>query len=53
MLFDWLAIDAVWGRTKSYALAWREETGEPRMYENFEAMANAQRRLASRDRHVA
>jgi hypothetical protein len=53
LLFDWLAIDAVWERTKSYALAWREETGEPRMYENFEAMANAQRELSSHDRQAA
>ena len=53
LLFDWLAIDAVWERVKSYALAWREETGEPRMYENFEAMANAQRGLAgARDRQA-
>ncbi len=53
LLFDWLAIGAVWERTKSYAVAWREETGEPRMYENFEAMAIAQRELASRDRQAA
>ena len=42
LLFDWLAISHVWDRMKSHALAWREESGEPRMYENFEAMANAQ-----------
>lgn len=54
LLFDWLAIDAVWERLKGYALAWREETGEPRMYENFEAMADAQRaRPGSRDRRAA
>ena len=54
LLFDWLAIDAVWERVKSYALAWRKELGEPRMYENFEAMANAQRALAgARDRPTA
>lgn len=44
LLFDWLAIAHVWDRMKSHALAWREESGEPRMYENFEAMADAQRR---------
>jgi hypothetical protein len=54
LLFDWLAIDAAWRRMKSYALAWREESGEPRMYENFEAMAKAQRELAaSREREAA
>ena len=42
LLFDWLAVYAVWNRVKSHALAWREETGEPRMYENFEAMAARQ-----------
>jgi hypothetical protein len=47
LLFDWLAIDAVWERMKSYALAWREEMGEARMYENFEAMAKAQRDFAA------
>jgi hypothetical protein len=53
LLFDWLAIDAVWERVKSHALAWREETGQPRMYENFEAMADAQRANSSGDRQVA
>ena len=52
LLFDWLAIDAVWERMKSHALAWREEMGQPRMYENFEAMADAQRAYASGDRQA-
>ena len=43
LLFDWLAVSLVWDRIKGFALGWREQTGEPRMYENFEAMAKAQR----------
>lgn len=41
LLFDWLAISMVWNRIKGYALGIRQEVGNPRMYENFEAMANA------------
>jgi hypothetical protein len=41
LLFDWLAIDVVWNRVKGFALGFRKATGEPRMYENFEAMAKA------------
>jgi hypothetical protein len=54
LLFDWLAIDLTWDRMKSHALGWREEIGNPHMYENFEAMANAQRAWATaRDREAA
>jgi hypothetical protein len=54
LLFDWLAVDLTWDRMKSHALGWREEIGNPHMYENFEAMANAQRAWAtSRDRKAA
>ena len=41
LLFDWLAVNLVWDRIKGFAQGWREQTGEPRMYENFEAMAKA------------
>ena len=41
LLFDWLAVSLVWDRIKGYALGLREQVGEPRMYENFEAMAKA------------
>ncbi len=47
LLFDWLAVYAVWERVKAHALAWRADMGEPRMYENFEAMAEAQRKRAA------
>ena len=54
LLFDWLAIDLTWDRMRSHALGSREEIGNPHMYENFEAMANAQRAwAASRDGRVA
>ena len=42
LLFDWLLVSAVWDRIKGFALGVREEGKEPRLYENFEAMAKAQ-----------
>ena len=53
LLFDWLAIDMVWERVKGHALEHRQESGEPRMFENFEAMAEAWREWASRSRAAA
>jgi hypothetical protein len=51
LLFDWLAIDMAWDRVKGIALGWRAEAGNPRMYENFEAMASAHRAwVAARDK---
>jgi hypothetical protein len=46
LLFDWLAVRGAWDELESHALHWREETGEPRLYENFEAMAKAQAKWA-------
>ena len=43
LLFDWLAVDLMWERLKGFALAVRQHHDEPRMYENFEAMAKAQK----------
>ena len=43
LLFDWLAVYLVWDRVKGFALGLREQVGEPRLYENFEAMAKAQK----------
>ena len=42
LLFDWLLVSGVWNRIKGFALGLREEMGEPKLYENFEAMAKAQ-----------
>ncbi len=54
LLFDWLAIDATWDRVKVYALAWRKGMDNPHMYENFEAMVDAQREwTAARDSRAA
>lgn len=40
---DWMTADLVWERIKGFALGQRERSGEPRIYENFEAMAKAQK----------
>jgi hypothetical protein len=53
LLFDWLAVYAVWDRVKDHAFALRRATDEPRMYENFEAMADAQRGRAASERQTA
>ena len=42
MLFDWLAVEAVWDRVKSLAIGDRKQYGIPGLWENFEAMATAQ-----------
>lgn len=42
LLFDWLAVSAVWERIKGFALGFREEADNARLYENFEALAKAQ-----------
>ena len=47
LLFDWLAVEAVWDRVKGLAIGDREQYGIPALWENFEAMAKAQ---AERDR---
>ncbi len=42
LIFDWLAVAPVWNRVKGPFLAGREMSGIPALWENFEAMANAQ-----------
>ena len=44
LLFDWLATDAVWERVKGFPLGLREGANNSRLYENFEAMAQAQKK---------
>jgi hypothetical protein len=39
LLFDWLAIDAIWDRLRSFVEGLRAEVGQSRFYENFEYMA--------------
>ena len=41
LLFDWIAVHAVWDGMKGFVLGSRAAAGEPRLGENFEAMAKA------------
>jgi hypothetical protein len=41
LLFDWILVPPRWQRVEKLIAGYREESGEPRMYENFEAMAKA------------
>jgi hypothetical protein len=43
LLFDWMATDLVWERVKGFPLGLRDGVKNPRLYENFEAMAQAQK----------
>lgn len=38
LVHDWLWLGGVWARVGPAALRQREQLGEPRLYENFEAM---------------
>jgi hypothetical protein len=38
LVHDWLWLGGVWARVGPAALRQRERLGEPRLYENFEAM---------------
>jgi hypothetical protein len=38
---DWLWIDGLWARLGPAAIKLRERHGEPRLYENFEALATS------------
>jgi hypothetical protein len=39
LVLDWLWIEGIWARVAPAALRQRERFGEPRLYENFEALA--------------
>jgi len=41
LVHDWLWVEGLWSRVGPAALKAREKFGEPRLYENFEALANA------------
>jgi hypothetical protein len=43
LLFDWMATDLVWERVKEFPLGLRDGVKNPRLYENFQAMAQAQK----------
>jgi hypothetical protein len=42
LVFDWLYVAGIWNRLKPILLAMREESKTDRLWENFEAMAEAQ-----------
>jgi hypothetical protein len=39
LIHDWLWVDGLWSRVRTPALEARERFGEPRLFENFEALA--------------
>ncbi len=39
LISDWIDADRVWQRVKGYALGIRELSGNPKIYEHFEALA--------------
>ena len=41
LLFDWMAVEMVWGRLGGIAVGLREARGRAKLYEHFEAMAKA------------
>ena len=43
LLFDWLAVGAMWNRMNGFALGEREKLGMPLLWENFEALAKAEK----------
>ena len=40
LVHDWLWVEGLWARVGPAALRQRERFAEPRLYENFEALAN-------------
>jgi hypothetical protein len=41
LVYDWLWVSGMWARVRPAAMRAREATSEPRLYENFEALAAA------------
>lgn len=39
LVYDWLAVELNWRRIEGILLGLREESGEPRLFENFQALA--------------
>ena len=39
LIDDWLLVTGSWERMKGFALGVREQSGDPRFYEHFEALA--------------
>lgn len=41
LFFDWILVPPRWRRIEKFMQGYRQSTGEPRMFENFEALAKA------------
>jgi hypothetical protein len=41
LILDWLWVEGMWAKVGPAAARLRESTGEPRLYENFEALSGA------------
>ena len=41
LVLDWLWVEGIWSRVGPAALKQRDKFGEPRLYENFEALATS------------
>ena len=39
LIDDWVLVSSIWERVKGFALGQREQMGEPKIYEHFEALA--------------
>ena len=39
LVHDWLAVEMTWRRLEGILVGMREESGEPRLFENFQALA--------------
>jgi hypothetical protein len=42
LLFDWLAVFPLWNRMENILVGMREDSGVPQLWENFQALAEAQ-----------
>jgi hypothetical protein len=42
LIDDWVLVSSIWERVKGFALGQREQIGDARIFEHFEALANKQ-----------
>jgi len=50
LIFDWYAIDTLWDKVKGYVYGLRQESGDRRLFEHFEALAVADAEWEARKR---
>ena len=48
LLYDWLLIGPHWKRLENFALGQRQERGNDRLYENFEALAKGEKKALAK-----